>query len=71
MLTQGLIIGALTVTQPSIIPEYGKAVMDVGHPIENLTPGGAMSTTIQSPILEYAKILNDAYRKQYVTDPSR
>ena len=70
MLTQGLIIGALTVTQPSIIPEYGKAVMDVGQSIGNLAPGIAMSTSIQSPILEYAKVLNAKYQMQPVTDPS-
>ena len=30
--------------------------------IENLTTGVAISTTIQSPILEYAKVLNDKYQ---------
>ena len=63
-------IGALTgniVTQPS---EYGKAMLDVGQSIGNLAPGIAMSTSIQSPILEYAKVLNAKYQMQPVTDPS-
>ena len=59
------------VTQPSIIPVYAKVVMDEDQSIQNGAPGVAISTTTQSPILEYKKILKDAYRKQPVTDPSQ
>ena len=69
------LIGASTgngVTQPSIAPRSAKVVMDKDQSIENLAPGVAISTTMQpSPILEFAKVLNDTYQKQPVTDPSQ
>ena len=54
------------VTHPSIIP-----VLDEDQSIENVAPGVAISATMQSPILEYNKVLNDTYQKQPVTDPNQ
>ena len=61
------------ITQPSIIPRpvYARFAMDEYRSVENVAPGVAISTTTQSPILEYNKVLKDVYQKQYVTDPNQ
>ena len=65
-----LSIGGFTwnsITPPSIVP----LAMDEDWSIENGAPGVAISTTMQSPILEYNKVLKDVYQKQPVTDPNQ
>ena len=65
------VVATSTSMQLSPILEYAKVVVDEDQSIENVAPGVAISATMQSPILEYNKVLKDVYQKQPVTDPNQ